>query len=235
VALHYDGVDIEATSGVFAKYDKQEGGELLSIEEIVSINLLDVSDSYLSKHEVSAENLLQSSRFAFILSHNRNIVTRNLDAAYGKLINSLMSRHNYSRALKFAVASKDITLLGVVGNNGAVYEMEHHNYAAARRFAQHAPKREELVRNSWHAEGVYHYQAHRYHDAIKAFEHIRNQELVQKSYEGLFFEEQKKLGTNLTTESVKKYASVIKHLHLYAKKSGNRELIEYADGLRKVI
>lgn len=233
VALHYDGVDIEATTGVFANYKEEKDSELLPIEEIVSINLLDVTDSYLSKHEVSAESLLQSSRFAFILSHNRDVVTRNLDAAYGRLINSLMKRNNYSRALKFALASKDMMLLSVVGHNGAVYEMEHHNYAAARRFAQHAPKREELVRSSWHAEGVYHYQARRYHEAIKAFAHINDHSLIRQSYEALFFEEQKKLGSNLTAETIKKYSSVIKRMHGYAKKSGNRELIEHAQRLSK--
>jgi hypothetical protein len=233
VALHYGGVDIEATTGAFANYDSQKDSKLLPIEEIVSINLLDTTDSYLSTHEVSAENFLQASRFAFILSHDRDIVTRNLDAAYGKLINSLMKRNNYHQALKFAKASRDMTLLGIVGHNGALYEMEHHNYAAARRFAEHAAGRQELIRNSWQAEGIYHYQVHRYHDAIKAFNHIGDQTLVRQCYEALFFEEQEKLGSNLTTESIKKYAGVIKHMHVYAKKSGNKKLIEHAESLNK--
>lgn len=235
VALHFGGIDIEATNGTFADYNDQREGELLPVEEIVSINLLDTSDVYLSTHEVAAEDFLQASRFAFILSHNRDIVTRNLDAAYNRLVNSLMRRNNYGQALKFAVASHDVTLLSVVGHNGAVYEMEHHNYTAARRFAQHAPKRDELIRSSWRAEGAYHYQARRYHDAIKAFKNIGDQTLVSQSYEALFFEEQEKLGSNLTTESIKKYANTIKRMHVYAKKSGNRKLIEYIDGLKKHI
>jgi hypothetical protein len=233
VALHYGGVDIEATTGAFANYDSQKDSKLLPIEEIVSINLLDTTDSYLSTHEVSAESFLQASRFAFILSHDRDIVTRNLDAAYGKLINSLMKRNNYHQALKFAKASRDMTLLGIVGHNGALYEMEHHNYAAARRFAEHAAGRQELIRNSWQAEGVHPYQAHRYHDAIKAFNHIGDQTLVRQCYEALFFEEQEKLGSNLTTESIKKYTGVIKRMYVYAKKSGNKKLIEHAEDLNK--
>lgn len=235
VALNYGGIDIEATTGTFANYDTQKGGRLLPIEEMVSINLLDTTDSYLATHEVSAENILQASRFAFILSHDRDIVTRNLDAAYAILVNSLMKRSNYRKALKFATMSRDMTLLGVVGHNGAIHEMQHHNFAAARRFAQHAPKREELVRDSWQSEGAYHYQAHRYRDAIKAFEHIGDQALVRQCYEALFFEEQKKLGSNLTTESIKQYAGVIKRMYTYAKKSGNKKLIEYAGDLSKKV
>lgn len=233
VALHMGGIDIEATNGTFADYDDKEGSTLLPIEEIVSVNLLDTTDSYLATHEVAAEDFLQASRFAFILSHDRHIVTRNLEAAYGMLINSLMKRNNYHQALKFATASRDMELIGIVGHNGAVYEMQQHNYAAARRFAEHAPKRAELIRSSYHAEGARHYEAHRYHDAIRAFEKIGETQLVKHSYEGLFFEEQAKLGKNLTTDDLKNRVSTLKRMRTYAKKSGNSKLLEHADNLLK--
>lgn len=233
VALHHSGIDIEATTGEFANYNERKDSTLLPVEEIVSINLLDTTDAYLSTHGVSPENFLQASRFAFILSHDRDIVRRNLDAAYSMLINSLMKRNNYRQALKFAIMSRDMTLLGIVGHNGAVYEMEHHNYTAARRFAKHAPGGEALTRNSWQSEGAYHYQAHRYHDAIKAFERIRDQTSVRRCYEALFFKEQEKLGSRFTTESIKKHADIIKRMRVHAKKSGNKKLIEYAEDLDK--
>lgn len=233
VALHYDGIDIETTNGTFANYDGRKDSSLLPVEEIVSINLLDMTDSYLSTHEVAAKDFLQASRLAFILSHDRDIVTRNLRAAYGRLINSLMKRNNYNQALKFAAASRDMTLLGIVGHNGAVYEMKRHNYAAARRFAGHALKRDELIRDSWQAEGAYHYRAHRYRDAIKAFKHIGDQTLVRQCYEALYFEEQKKLGSDPTTESIKKHARTIKRMQVYAKKSGNNKLVEHTNALNR--
>lgn len=233
VALHCGGIDIETTNGTLVNYDQEKGNMLLPVEEIVSINLLDTTDSYLSTHEVAAEDFLQASRFAFILSHDRDIVRHNLDAAYNKLIQSLMERNNYNQALKFALASRNLPLISVVGHNGAIYEMERRNYAAARRFAQHALKRDELVRNSWQAEGAYHYQAHRFHDAIKAYKQTGDYTLVRQCYEALFFEEQKKLGSNLTTESIKKYAGIIKRMHIYAKKSANKQLIEHVNDLKK--
>lgn len=235
VALHYNGIDIETTNGTFRNYDNETENDILPLEEIVSINLLDTTDTYLETHEVAAEDILQASRLAFILSHNRDLVTRNLKAAYTKVVKSLMDRNNYSQALKVAKTSQDMKLLNAVGTNGAIYEIEHHNYAAARRFAQHSLKSSELIQSSWKAEGVHHYQAHRYHDAIKAFEHVGDQTRVQQCYEALFFEEQKKLGSNLTTESIKKYAGTIKRMRSYAKKSRNKKLIEYADSLNKYL
>lgn len=235
VALHYAGIDIETTNGTLANYASEKGSKLLPVEEIVSINLLDTTDSYLSTHEVDAEDFLQAARFAFLLSHDREVVTHNLNAAYSQLVSSLMGRNNYKRALELASASGDMNLLGAVSHNGAVYEMQHHNYAAARRFAQHAPARDELIRGSWQAEGARHYKEHRYHDAIKAFNHIGDQATVRQCYEALFFDEQKKLGTNLTTETIRSHAKTIKRMHTYAKKSGNAKLIEHANSLRKHI
>lgn len=233
VALHYGGVDIEATNGTFANYTGRAGSALLPIEEIVSINLLDTTDSYLATHEVAPEDFLQASRFAYILSHDRNIVTQNLEAAYTMLVNSLMKRSNYAQALKFAQASRDMTLIGIVGHNGAVHALQQHHFAAARRFAQHAPQKAELVKSSWHAEGVYYFQAHKYQQAIKAFENAGDRALVSSCYEALFFEEQKKLGANMTTDTIKQYSSVIKRMQHYAKKSGNKSLVSHADDLRK--
>lgn len=233
VALHYGGIDIETTNSTFANYGSRKDSALLPVEEIVSINLLDTTDSYLSKHEVAVKDVLQAARFAFILSHNRDLVTRNLAAAYNRMVTSLMQRNNYSQALAFATASGDTALLGLVGHNGAVYEIEHHNYAAARRLAQHAAARDELIRGSWQAEGLYHYQAQRYHEAIKAFEHTGDQTRVRQCYEALFFEEQTKMGSNLTTESIKQHAGIIKRMQAYARKSGNKGLIEHADNLNK--
>jgi len=233
VALHYGGIDIETTNGTFANYNEKKGSVLLPVEEIVSINLLDATDAYLATHEVAAKDLLQASRFAFILSHNRDIVTRNLSAAYTKVVNALMKRNNYRQALAFATVSQDMTLLNIVGHNGAIHEIEHRNYAAARRFAQHAFKRDELIQNSWHSEGIHHYRAHRYHDAIKAFKHTGDQALIRRCYEALFFEEQKKLGSTMTTALIKKHSGTINRMHTYAKKSGNKKLIEHVNNLRK--
>ena len=56
---------------------------------------------------------------------------------------------------------------------------------------------------------------------------------MRQCYEALFIAEQDKLGDNLTTESVKRYAPVIKRMHTYAKKSGNKELVRHAESLKK--
>ena len=235
VALHFQGVDIEATTGTFANYDGREGASLQPIEEIVSVNLLDTTDEHFAKKEVNPKDFLQAARFASILSHDRDIVTRNLEAAYGKLIKKAMKRDDYDQALKMAQQSRDMQLISVVGNNGALYFMRQHEFAKSRKFAEYALKRADLIRDSHHAEGVYYYNKHRYLDAIRAFERVGDTARVANCYEALFFEEQNKLGKNLTTADIKNHKSTISNMYSYARKSGNKKLIEYADSLKKYL
>jgi hypothetical protein len=235
VALHYSGQDIETTNGTFMDYSKRKGNMLLPVEEIVSINLLDITDSYLATHEIAPGDLLQASRLAFVLSHDRDLVASNLEAAYSRMVNSLMANDDYTHALAFAKASRSSELIGIVGHNGAVFELERHHYAAARRFAKHAPKKDELTRNSWQSEGFEHYQAHHYHDAIKAFKHTGDKNLVRRCYEALYFEEQTKLGPHLTADTIRSHRRAIGRMRTYAKKSGNKQLTKHADSLRKYL
>jgi len=202
VALHYNGIDIETTTSLIANYSDSKSNALLPIEEIVSINLLDTNDTYLSTHTVAAEDILHASRLAFILSHDRAIVTHNLQSAYAQLVNVQLDRHNFH---------------------------------AARQYAQHLPSRNSVVKKIWQSEGAYYYNAHHYHKAITAFKRAGNQEFVQHSYQALFFEEQAKLGKNLTSETIKQHTGTIKHMRDYAKKSGNKKLIKHADALRNLV
>lgn len=235
IALHYGGVDIEATNGTFADYTRTKDAVLMPIEEIVSVNLLDITDSYLDTHEVSPEDFLQAARFAYVLSHDRDIVTRNLEAAYVTITNALMKKHNFSRALKFAKQSRGLELRAVVGNNGAIYSIKRHQFAAARRFATYAVNKAALIRDSYHAEGVHHYKDGQYQQAIQAFKNCDDQSSINKCYNALFFAEQSTLPKQLTSENIRGHAKTLKLMHSYAKKSGNKELIQHVDRLNKYL
>ncbi len=235
VALHYGGVDIETTTGEWTNYTTATGAKVMPVEEIVSINLLDTTDENFATHEIDPNDFLQATRFAVVLSHERDIVTHNLSAAYAKLINERMKRHDYANALKFAKQSRDMELLAVVGTNGAIHHMSEHKFSAARKYAEVSPRRAELIKDSYRFEGAYHYEAKRYHDAITAFKKYGDESLVQKCYEGLFFVEQEKLPRDLSTDAVKSHSRTIQRMRTYAKKSRNRDLITHADQLAKYL
>jgi hypothetical protein len=60
--LHYKGVDIEATAGNFANYEKFD--RLLPIAELISTNLLDISDFRDKQIQVNAREFLKGAQLA---------------------------------------------------------------------------------------------------------------------------------------------------------------------------
>lgn len=235
VALFFAGKDIEATNGTFVNYENREGAELMPIEEIVSINLLDVTDEYFAAHEISPEVMLQAARFAYILSHNRDVATKNLKISYRNLVIDLMRRNDFRRALKFAQDSGDAEMLATVGHNGAIFYISAHDFARARNFAEFALKRDELVKNSYQAEGAWNYNSRNFAAAIRAYERAGDQKMVQNCYAQLFFTEQEKLPHQFTRDEIRGFAGTIKNMQRYANLSGRAELMAHAEKLAKYL
>ncbi|MFZ1258580.1 MAG: hypothetical protein WAQ25_03865 [Candidatus Saccharimonas sp.] len=235
VALHYNGIDIEATLGTFADYTTTKNARLVPVEEIVSINLLDVSDEQFTKRAIPARDFLQAARMASLISSEQALTTHNLDAAYRTAITDLQRRNQYATALQYAKQSRDHELISLVAHNGALHATEHHNFTAARKFAAHAPKKHELIITSYRAEGAYHFAAGRYQQAADAYQKAHDSAAVRSCYEALWAKEQAKLGNNLTTNTIKNHAQTITRMHNYAKKSGNKTLINHTDELKKHI
>jgi hypothetical protein len=235
VALHYGGVDIEATEGSWANYATQKDSVVLPIREIVSINLLDTTDENFATHAIDPEDFLHAARFAAMLSHEREIVTHNLAAAYQTIVAARMKKHDYVRALRFAKQSRDLELLAAVGVNGAQYHVARHDFVAARHFAEYAPKREEIIREIYRSEGVYHFDARRFHDAITAFKKLGDEKLVRVCYENLYVDEQNKLPKNLTSETIREHKRTVARMQGFARKSHNRQIIEQAHKLAKYL
>lgn len=232
VALHFRGVDIETTNGTFKHYDKP-GQAIVPVQEIVSINLLDTTDENFTKHTVEPQVFLQAARLAYLLSSHRALVKKNLDAAYHKAVRDLMQRHNYQGALKYARQSRDAELIEVAAHNGALHHTRQQQFQAARKFAAYSMKKQQLMRTIDYNEGVQLYNAKKYHDAAKLFRRIGSNELLRRSYEGLYFEEQRHLKGAQTVSELKAHSSTVRNMQRYAKQAGNSKLVQHANELAK--
>lgn len=235
VALHFKGIDIEATKGVFADYSANKESNTLPIQEIVSINLLDITDSYIKTRPIDPKDLLQSSRLAYLLSSNRDIVTQNLNASYSIIINDLISQHNYDSAIIFAKQSNNIENLNLVGHNGVIYYLSKHNFSKARHLAKYTKNNAELIKHSYRSEGEYYFSKKNYDASIKAFNQIDDQKAVRACYEALFIKEQSRLPKNLNAENIKNSKNTINKMKLYASKSNNKSLIENVNQYSKYL
>ncbi len=234
VALHFFGVDIEATNGQFAHYDKPDQ-KILPIQEIISINLLDTTDSYFQTHKIPPESFLQSARLAYLVSSEKEIINNNLYVAYNNVVNEKLSKNDYVAALKYAKQSGKQQLINIVGYNGAAYFLNNDKFADARKFAAYSDDKQALIKKIDYSEAIYAYNKNDYHRALKIFKSINENDMAKKCYEGLFVEEQKKLGKIQTNEDLKQNRLTIHKMRDYAKRSGNSELIEYSDKIGKLL
>lgn len=232
VCLHFKGLDIEATNGQFALYDNKDQ-KILPVQEIVSVNLLDTTDSYFKTHKISPKAFLESARLAYLISSEREIVNNNLKAAYNNIVNDLVKKGDYKLALSYAKVSKNNALINYVGHNGALFYLQKNDYSKALYFANYADKNRELKNNIIYNQGINLYQQNKYQQAINAFKQINNVDLIKKCYIGLFYKEQEKLTKLATKQDIINNKSTIQKMNSYAKHSGEKSLIDYTNNLMR--
>ena len=234
VALHFEGVDIETTNGTFRRYQK-EGQRTAPIHEIVSVNLLDTTDTNFEKTSVHPEIFLESARLAYVVSSNRQLVKANLEIAYRNTVSHLMKSAQYKKAFVYAKQSRDQELIAISSYNGALHYMRKHEFRPARDLAAYSLKKTELLRMIDHNEAAWLYNAKRYQEAIKIFERLGERQWVVNCYKALYHEEQKMLTGAKTVADLKAHAGTVRTMERYAKASGDASLINHVQSLVKYL
>jgi hypothetical protein len=232
VALHFHGVDIETTNGTFAKYNK-DGQVTAPIHEIVSVNLLDTTDVNFAKTAINPEVFLQAARLAYVVSSHRQLVKRNLEAAYHNTVRYMLGRQQFQQALVYAKQSKDHELIEISARNGAVHAMKQHDFSGARQFAQVSQKKADLMRTIDQHEAAYFYNLKQYQQAIKYYERLGDRKMIGQCYRGLYVQEQSRLGSIKTTADIRANAGIIRSMERYAKLSGDSQLTRHVQSLTK--
>lgn len=226
VALYFKGVGIETTSATFREDDLGEV-TLVPVQEIVSTNLLDTTDSYFQKNSIPAETYLQAARLAYVISSERDIVRQNLKVAYSNAVKELIQVNRYDVAMKYAKQDGSSDLLWHVAQTGARYFAGIHQYSKAHSFASYAKGKTALTKAISHDEGAYLYNNGKYHEAIKAFRRASEEDMIKSCYEALYVKEQKLLENVKTIDELKANSAVLHRMQDYARKSGNLKLINH--------
>lgn len=234
VALHFNGIDIEATTGRFMLYEGTEN-IVLPIEEIVSVNLLDKSDDYFKTHKVPAVAFLESSRIAYLISSQRDIVEKNIKIAYQNVIVDFVNNDSYTRAIKYAKTSKELDLVEYVSENAVAYYLGKKQFDRALTFASYSKNKSTLESTILQNHGAYYYQKNDYKNALSIYEKINDSKSVMACYGALARESLSKLGDKITSDSFKNNKKIIQSAAVYAKKSGEKELIQYVEKLKSYL
>lgn len=109
VCLHFQGDDIEATNGTWQKYDKYD--YVAPIVELVSTNLLDISEQGERTEGIDPEIFVKGAQLAAVLSQKRDLVENNVRIAYHNLCVRALQSKDLQKAVFYAKKNGDSQLL----------------------------------------------------------------------------------------------------------------------------
>lgn len=101
VCLHFENYDFETTNSQITKYDNYIS--ISDVSEIISVNLLDISDSDLKTANVHAKEFLAGCKIASNLSSNSKITDHNIKVAYQRMAKHYEEIKDFKNAELFAI------------------------------------------------------------------------------------------------------------------------------------
>lgn len=222
VCLHFHGIDIEATNGTFQKYEDDK--QILPVTEIISTNLLDLTDFREEVQKIEPQIIVKSSQLAYAISSLHSIVAKNLDIAYRNLAIDSMTHKNFERAIFYAEKGSDRKLLNNVYHNAAVYYMEVKNFAKARFLADKS-ENTDLVKTVQHNEGIYYYQNDKIDKALMIFANLGDEKMKKACYQKEYSQLHKKVANVKTVADAKRYKSTYQKMLDLAQKMDDDSLV----------
>ncbi len=134
VCLHFREVDIEATNATFQKYT--ESNQVLPITEIISTNLLDLTDFREELASISERAMVKSAQLAFAISSLRELVAKNLNIAYQNLGIAAINSKNFKTAIFYFEKTDRKDLLLNAYRSSAIHYLNLKDFERAKFYAE---------------------------------------------------------------------------------------------------
>lgn len=153
VCLHFNGIDIEATNATFQKYKEKD---VLPVTEIISTNLLDLTDFREEVQMISPRVMVKSAQLAYAISSLKPLVAKNLNTAYRNLGIGALKAKDFETAIFYISKTDDHALLKDANRHAAIYYLHQKNFSKARFYAGKCGD-SDLVKSVKHSEAAYEY------------------------------------------------------------------------------
>lgn len=222
VCLHFKGIDIEATSATLEKYE--EFTHILPITEIVSTNMLDITDVREETYKIDPRVFVKSAQLAFQISSLHDLVSKNLDAAYHNLAISSMNSGDYEGAVFFADKTGDGDFKKLVYKNCALYYQKAHDFKKAVYFARKVSDNV-FLDNIYYNEGIYYFNSKKFEKAISIFQNLNNAKMLKECYKGQFVQLQKTLSDRVDKNYVRAHRMKFQKMLELARKFDDGQIV----------
>lgn len=208
VCLHFDGIDIEATNGTFQQYEKFD--YILNITELISTNLLDVSDFRDKTNLIEMRTLVKGAELAYSISSMRELVEKNLQISYQNVAIESSKAKDFSTAEFFLKKVHNQILKKQIFHNAVIYYCQQRNFSKAKFYVQKlaesgSEKVNEMNRYVLEQEGMYYFKNGNLSKALSIFKTLDNRQMIKACYAEEFNRLQKKIALVKTTEDVKRH------------------------------
>ena len=229
VCLHFRNVDIEATNGTFQKYSEKD--QILPVTEIISTNLLDLSDFRESVQSISPRTMVKSAQLAYAISSLKSLVQKNLDITYHNFGVAAMKSKDFKTAIYYFSLTSDKKELSNAYRNASIYYLKAHDFKKARYYASKVGDRD-LEKTIKHNEGIYYYQADKISKALQIFRSLNDREMEKACYAKQYNELAKKVSSVKSLADAKRHRSTYRKMLTLAQKMGDSSL---ASGVRETL
>lgn len=227
VCLHFRAVDIECTNGQFAKY--QENCDVLPSTEIISTNLLDLSDFREGVQVITPEVIVKSAQLAYAISSLKTLVAKNLTVAYHNLAVAAMNAHKFDSAIFFFDKAGDRESLLMVYKNATVYYMGLKDYKKALFYASKSGDHE-LEKNIKFNQAVELFNQNSIDAALVVFSSLGDEKMKKACYQKQYNDLVQQVAGVRTLQDAKNKKYVYQKMLVLAEKIGDSSLTESVRG-----
>ena len=207
IVLSYKGSDIEATNGM--RTLKHANLDTLEISELLTVNILDISDAREKQITVNPDRILAGFNLAFALSSHMDVVKKNLLIAKNNMARAYLQNNKFKYAIKLFSETKNSKGLDSARKNACVFYVKKKKFYRALKFAFN----QELQKHVYSAWVEYDCQKHKYTRALKNSNRVGLQQYVLGRHYNYL---SAKLPKQLNHENIKKYRGILKKMYKVA-------------------
>lgn len=230
VCLHFEGIDIEATNATFQKYREYE--HLLPVHELITTNLMDVSDFRDKTLKIDSRVMVTAAELAFKISSIRDLVSKNLQVTYHNIVVDAAAADDFDTAMYFLNKLDDHQLKQNMLRNAVIYYCKNKNFYKAKYYLGNVAD-PELRKYVYDQEGFYYFKQGNYSKALEIFRSVNNQEMVKACHGEEYNRLQKKVSGAKTIEAARYYRSDYQRMKELARLMGDYELEKQVDNILK--
>lgn len=231
VCLHWGGIDIECTNATVHNYEEKK---VQPMQEMITTNILDVSEAKQKQFAISPQNFALGAKFVNQISSNRAIAESNLKAAYHNLAIDSLKHQGFKNAAHYFRLAREADQVENVWRQAVQYYLDKKNFSTALRYAKQSADRG-LAKIVLKNQGYDLLKKKNYRAALNKFRAIHDRDGEKAVQQQQLFDLNQKVKYCKTIADFKSKKSVLKQMRRLAQKIHNHDVLKFCDDVLRQI